>query len=75
MLRDQSEDRGRITHIVAFMPAEGNKLFRNYPWKVFDLRINPTMRGLPGRASFSNAEAATHYAVEQEELANQPKEA
>lgn len=57
---------GLSPHMLAYMPAEENKLFRKYPWKVYNLRLNPEMRGLVGRTSFSNAEAATAFAVEQE---------
>lgn len=66
MLRDQSEDRGPITHIVAYMGGEAIRHFRERPWKVFDLRINPTMRGLKGRHSFKDGEVAVAFAVKQE---------
>lgn len=65
VLRDQSEDRPSPRFIVAYVDNEDGP-FRDWPWKVYDLRRNPQMRGEVGRWSFPSAKAATRFAVKQE---------
>lgn len=61
--RDQSEDRPAPKFAVVYIDGEQSPRWRMQPYKVFDLRLNPGMRGLNGRSSFFTAAEAVEYAV------------
>lgn len=64
--RDQSEDRPAPKFAVVYIDGEQSPRWAAQPWKVFDLRINPGMRGIAGRASFFTGEAAVRCALRAE---------
>lgn len=66
--RDQSEDRPTPIAAVVYVDGETHDMGR--PWKVYDLRLNPSMRGIAGRRSYHNADLATAMAVHIETTRN-----
>lgn len=61
--RDQSEDRPAPKFAVVYIDGEQSPRWADQPWKVFDLRINPGMRGISGRISFFTAKDAVAFAL------------
>lgn len=68
--RDQSEDRPQARFVVVYLDQGTDRAFSGRPWKVYDRKHNPSFRGAIGRYSFSNATAATKYAIQREAAAS-----
>lgn len=61
-VRDQSEDRPAARFVVGYVDGETGVL-EDKPWKVWNTRRNPEMRGVRGRWSYRTAAEATAAAV------------